>query len=172
MNILEESDDERKARAKAETHEYNCEKLLEWGEGALHVAPKFAPYFRAVCAALPVDVTENLRELKVMFLAVEKSLNGLHLDLPRTTHAHPPSDSHPVSHTHHGGQILYFSPLLFEESPELIHFTIAHEIAHAVLGHTGDFMPNALDTAVQQEREADEMAERWGFKRPLSVSTV
>jgi len=35
--------------------------------------------------------------------------------------------------THPGGKIVYLSPLLIDRSEEHIRFTIAHEIAHAVL---------------------------------------
>jgi len=59
--------------------------------------------------------------------------------------------------------------LLFEESQEYIRFTIAHEIAHAVLGHTEDFVQNAREIGGQQERESDAMEEQWGFKRPSTV---
>jgi hypothetical protein len=40
------------------------------------------------------------------------------------------------------------------------HFTIAHEIAHAVLKHRAFW-----DAEAQQEDEADKLAESWGFKR-------
>lgn len=155
-------------RNMAGSHLYNCETLV-MGR-ALHVAPEFAPYIRAVLVNLPSDVKEKLMELEVVFLAVEKSLHGLVLTLPSTLHAHPITAARfPNLHTHPGGKVVYFSPLLFESSPERIRFTIAHEIAHVVLGHTDDFSPNAQEIAKRQEQEADEQAERWGFERPSTV---
>jgi Zn-dependent protease with chaperone function len=140
------------------------------GKGALHVSPEFAPHIWAVLIALPPEITENLVELRVAFLAVGKLLHALHLDLPETLHAHAaPGPPHLNLHTHPGGKLLYLSPLLLDTSREQIRFTIAHEIAHAVLGDPEDVAQNAQDTAKGQEQEADELAERWGFKRPSTV---
>ena len=120
--------------------------------------------------ALPLDVTDKLLTMEVLFLAVEKSFHGLVLDLPPTLHAHPITDSGtPNLHTHPGGMIVHLSPLLFDESQEQIRFTIATEIAHAVRVHTDEGSPNAWDTGRQQEQEADELAEQWGFERPPTV---
>ena len=168
MNIREKSIEEMVARNKAGSHEYNCETLM--GKGALHVAPKFAPHIRAVLNALPLDATEKLMDLKVAFLAVDESIRGLDLDLPATLHAHPISGSHPNMHAHPGGKLLYFSPLLLNAPQEEIRFTIAHEVAHVVLSHTDDYSPNSRDTGERQERDADSLAEHWGFKRPGSVT--
>jgi len=166
MKKPEESIKKKQARARAEAHESNCEMLMEEGQGTLYVAQDFKPHFRKVLNALPPEVTEKLMDLKVIFLAVEKSKDGLTRDLPQTLHAHLNPGSVPDMHTHPGGKLLYFSPLLFEEkqSQEQIHFTIAHEIAHAVLD-TDDFSP-------REEGEADKMAEQWGFKRPPTVRDV
>jgi Acyl-CoA dehydrogenase, N-terminal domain/Peptidase family M48 len=101
-------------------------------------------------------------------LAVETSFHGLVLDLPATVHAHPVSDSHANMHTHPGGKVLAFSPLLFDAPQDEIRFTIAHEIAHVVLCHTDD-SPNARNTGRRQERDADSLAEQWGFMRPPTV---
>ena len=167
MNMPEESMEEMVAKNMAGSHEYNCETLM--GNRALHVSPEFAPHIRAVLSALPFDITERLMELKVAFLAVDKFIKALNLDLPPTIHAHSTSGAPLNLHTHPGGQLLYFSPLLFDTSTEQIHFTIAHEIAHAVLGHTEDFSESAQDIAERQERDADELAQGWGFKRPPTV---
>lgn len=165
MKMPEESEEEMIARNKADGHKDNCEKLL--GRRALYVASEFAPYIRAVLIALPPDVVEKLMDLKVVFLAVEKSIPGLTLDSPSTLHSHPISDSEPYLHSHAGGKLLYFSPLLFDKPQEHIRFTIAHEIAHAVLDHREDISSEA--EAKRQEREADEQVEQWGFKRPPTV---
>jgi hypothetical protein len=164
MNMHEKSIEEMVAENEAGSHQYNCDTLM--GNGALHVSPEFAPHIRAVLTALPFDINEKLMELKVAFLAVDKSLKGLHLDLPPTLHANPTSGPPLNLHTHPGGKLLYFSPLLLETSKEEIRFTIAHEIAHAVLGDPPDSSQNAKATGERQEGEADELAQRWGFKRP------
>lgn len=165
----EESNEKIPARNRAEAHEYNCETLM--GKGALHVSREFAPHICAVLTALPFDITEKLMELRVAFLAVGKLLHALDLDLPETLHAHPAPGPHPHLnlHTHSGGKLLYLSPLLLDTSREQIRFTIAHEIAHAVLGHKEPFSENTQDIRERQEREADELAEHWGFKRPPTV---
>jgi IrrE N-terminal-like domain len=158
------------ARDIADSHQYNCEMLLSNGARALRIAPKFYPLIHAVLTALPPDVTEKLMEMEVLFLAVEESIQGLILDLPPTLHAHPITDSNiPDLHTHPGRRILYLSPLLFDKPQEQIRFTIAHEIAHVVLGHTEDWSPNAQHTGTQQEQDADELAKQWGFERPPTV---
>jgi IrrE N-terminal-like domain len=169
MNMPEESMDEMVAKNKAGSHEYNCETLM--GNGALHVSPEFAAHILAVLTALPFDITEKLMELQVAILAVGKTINGLVLDLPPTIHAHPTPGPYPHLnlHTHPGGKLLYFSPFLLETSKEEIRFTIAHEIAHAVLGDPPDSSQNAKATGERQEGEADELAQGWGFKRPPTV---
>ena len=160
------------ARNMAGSREYNCETLM--GNAALHVSPEFAPHIRAVLTVLPFDITEKLMDLKLAFLAVGKSIKGLEIDLPPTIHAHLTPGPHPHLnlHTHPGGKLLYLSPLLLDTSKEQIRFTIAHEIAHAVLGHTEDFSENAQDIAERQERDADELAQGWGFKRPPTVQAA
>lgn len=170
MSKPEESMEEIPARNKAEAHEYNCETLM--GNRAVHVSPEFAPHLRAVLSALPFDITEKLMELEVAFLAVDKFIHALNLDLPPTIHANSTSGAPLNLHTHPGGQLLYFSPLLFDKSTEQLRFTIAHEIAHAVLGHTPDSSQNARAKAERQEQDADELAQRWGFKRPPAVAAA
>jgi uncharacterized protein DUF955 len=169
MNMPDESSEEIVANNMAGSHEYNCETLM--GNRALHVSPEFAPHLRAVLSALPFEITEKLMELELAFLAVGKSIDGLELDLPPTLHAHPTPGPHLHLnlHTHPGGKLLYFSPLLLDKSREQIRFTIAHEIAHAVLGHSPDSSQNAKATGERQEGDADELAQRWGFKRPPTV---
>jgi hypothetical protein len=48
-----------------------------------------------------------------------------------------------------------------EESEEEIMSTIAHEIAHFILGHFDDHCKSRED----KEKEADDLIEKWGFKR-------
>jgi hypothetical protein len=48
-----------------------------------------------------------------------------------------------------------------ERSEEEMMSTIAHEIAHFILGHFDDIHKSSKD----KEKEADDLIEKWGFKR-------
>lgn len=48
---------------------------------------------------------------------------------------------------------------------ESLPFTIAHEIAHAWLGHK-TFINTISPEPPSREKEADEQAKKWGFKEP------
>jgi len=48
-----------------------------------------------------------------------------------------------------------------ERSEEEIMSTIAHEIAHFILGHFDDVHKSSKD----KEKEADDLIEKWGFRR-------
>ena len=48
-----------------------------------------------------------------------------------------------------------------ERSEEEIMSVIAHEIVHFILGHFDDYRKSRED----KEREADDLAEKWGFRR-------
>lgn len=68
---------------------------------------------------------------------------------------------------------LYLAPSLERKSQSEVDFTVAHEFAHVVLEH---YKPGATtippDAVVQRhehapsERDADGLAESWGFARP------
>ena len=61
-----------------------------------------------------------------------------------------------------GEFLIFLSDELFEEEPSQIHFTILHEIGHAVLGHRnsiGDVQPKSEIRL--QERQADEFARKY-----------
>jgi hypothetical protein len=63
------------------------------------------------------------------------------------------------------GYILYLRRYSFSSLMK-IRFTIAHEIAHIVLGHQECLSADAHAEAESGEREADELAQSWGFVRP------
>ena len=73
------------------------------------------------------------------------------------------------------GYIVYLSPTLVQkkadDSPstalcdEQIQFTIAHELAHVFLGHQERLSADAHAEAESGEREADDLAQSWGFVR-------
>jgi hypothetical protein len=68
---------------------------------------------------------------------------------------------------------VYLSPSLESESQEQLDFTVAHELAHALLGHHRPDNSEATHTLgsipheeAPSEIAADKLAESWGFKRP------
>jgi len=75
--------------------------------------------------------------------------------------------------THGDVARIYLSPMLEFESPSCVVFTVAHEFAHVWLKHhrgEGSIAhppaPGAEQNDMPHEKEADELAEQWGFKRP------
>ena len=42
---------------------------------------------------------------------------------------------------------------------------VAHEIAHHVLNHCKQELDGTIKSIRNQEREADDLIEKWGFKR-------
>jgi hypothetical protein len=57
--------------------------------------------------------------------------------------------------------MIYLSPVLENQPQAEVDFTVAHEFAHAVLGHT-----DYLKTASTSEDDADALAASWGFTVP------
>lgn len=58
--------------------------------------------------------------------------------------------------------VIFFSDELFYQSPQQIHWTIAHEIGHVVLGHKNRFSEKFSKKIVQeQEDAADEFAREY-----------
>jgi hypothetical protein len=53
---------------------------------------------------------------------------------------------------------------VFLSEETAIEFTVAHEFAHAYLGHTG-FLNK--EVSEKEEKEANELAMEWGFKKNL-----
>jgi hypothetical protein len=60
-------------------------------------------------------------------------------------------------------RVILLSANLRKQSAEQIKFTIAHEVAHAWLGHQS---VNSREDFDKQETAADEQAGQWGFVRP------
>jgi hypothetical protein len=59
-----------------------------------------------------------------------------------------------------------------EDDENFARYIIAHEFAHIVLGHVDDPLPCDPDDhlssrALGQEKEADELAEKWGFPKTI-----
>ena len=68
---------------------------------------------------------------------------------------------------------IYLNPMLEFETLNYVAFTVAHEFAHIWLKHhrgEGSMAQHAAPGAEQKdmphEKEADDLAEKWGFKRP------
>ena len=67
-----------------------------------------------------------------------------------------------------GDGVIFLSPELLR-SEETLRFVIAHELAHVVLGHEEEPCEDARVVAEQGEKAANDLAESWGFPRPLDV---
>ncbi len=63
------------------------------------------------------------------------------------------------------GMIL-FTEAIWKKSQTFISFIIAHEVAHACLGHVGGNDVHTEKSLKKQEKEADKLAIKWGFKMP------
>lgn len=62
---------------------------------------------------------------------------------------------------HIGASLLYLSPDLEGLPQEEVDFTVAHEVAHAFLGHD-----NYVKNGPEIENQADALAVEWGFILP------
>lgn len=58
--------------------------------------------------------------------------------------------------------LIFLSDELMSQSEEQIHYTIAHEIGHVMLGHRNSTLVRQTKSEVkQQEKEAHDFAEKW-----------
>lgn len=63
------------------------------------------------------------------------------------------------------GAFIYLSPELEKRSQASVNRTVAHEFAHAVLGHGGiNGNYDMKDTGLDAEKEADLLIIKWGYK--------
>jgi hypothetical protein len=107
---------------------------------------------RKLSERIPEDVLDNLPPLTVF--APSAVLLG-----------------HVLPHGTGDSLFVYLSPRLESKSQTEVDFTVAHEFAHVVLGH---YMPGATNHPpgvvvqghgdVPSEKDADRLAESWGFK--------
>jgi len=73
---------------------------------------------------------------------------------------------------------IYLNPMLEFESLNRVVFTVAHEFAHISLKHhrgegtIGCTAPDTEHKDMPHEKEADELAGKWGFKRPKGNSWI
>ena len=60
--------------------------------------------------------------------------------------------------------LIFLSDDLFQQSDQQIHFTIAHEIGHVILGHKNSVeYKQSKEEITRQEKEADGFAHLYGF---------
>ena len=100
---------------------------------------------RRVCERVPA---ETLEDLNVAVFAPSQHIFG---------QAYPAMGPVMSSKT-----LIYLSPDLEKQTQDDADFTVAHEFAHAVLGHGADWTKNGPGI----EDEADELTVKWGFILP------
>lgn len=60
--------------------------------------------------------------------------------------------------------LIFLSDDLFNQTSEQIHFTIAHEVGHVILGHKNSVQYHQSKEEIKkQEKEADTFAHQYGF---------
>ncbi len=64
--------------------------------------------------------------------------------------------------------VIYFAPWVTRMSEKALADTVAHEVAHLILGHHDDM--NSQTSKV--EVDADILAVKWGFKRSYSKAML
>lgn len=96
-------------------------------------------------ARLPQDIREKAFE-EIMFIITSEGVCGTYFCL----HFYEPKVQSFI--------LLNFSELKGEDKPRVMS-TIAHEIAHFILGH------KTITLGSQSEDEADTLIEKWGFER-------
>ena len=132
-----------------------CDRFCSFPWTDLNERPKLARAVQKLCKRMPDNTYENLPHL--------------------TVHAPPPGIFGEVRPTPGHGLVIYFAPQLERESQKQNDFTVAHEFAHAALGHgtaewfsqshTGD-IDNGDLCEFPCEYAADELAESWGYEIP------
>ena len=135
-----------------EERKYWAERLLDTTRN-LWIGPAFVKPVRDVLYRLPPEVLERLVMTNVAFMAPDRSCSGLVFEAPLDLEC--------------GQFVLYLSPELLGKPKDELDFTIAHELAHAWLGH-GEALGDAA-SAEKDEREADRVAMSWGFQMPPSL---
>lgn len=106
---------------------------------------------------VPKREIRKLIDRHILIFAPGKNFNGLCLDLRAYEEDRV---------------FIYLSPDLTKRPADQVRHTIAHELAHAVLRHSEEPSPNAAMIGELQERQADELAARWGFPKPVEEATV
>jgi hypothetical protein len=127
------------------------DQLLD-SEYVLSIAPEFVEHVEAVLQKLSKRAIRKIIDRQILIFAPGKKFTGLCLDLPAYEDDRV---------------LLYLSPELANGSVDQIRHTIAHELAHVVLGHSEEPpSPEAKIVGEICERDADQLAAQWGFPRP------
>jgi hypothetical protein len=145
---FEALENDQEYREHADEHT-SYEQLLE-DPYALWIAPELVRHVEAVLKKLPKNVIRKLIDRHILIFAPDK-FKGLCLDLCAY-------DEDRV--------LIYLSSSLAEKPSDQIRQTIAHELAHVVLGHSDEPTPDAATVGEFQESQSDQLAEQWGFPRP------
>lgn len=119
----------------------------------LETRPKLLSAILTLVTRVPRETLEELPHL--VFIAPEKWQRGICMPAPTNVDA----------------ALLYFSPDLERMSQEQNDFTLAHEVAHASLGHyRPEWLMSHQNTGtyhdVPQEQQADALVASWGYKIP------
>lgn len=73
---------------------------------------------------------------------------------------------HPACSEDQTTHMLYLSPELESRPQAYVNSTVAHEFAHAILGHNGII---SAEDPYQHEREADTLIATWGYRPTNSL---
>jgi hypothetical protein len=129
-------------------HQRAIESLLLDGYTHLWIADEFFFHIQAVLEHTPLEYLRRLLEIDFVWLAPERFLG-------RVTQLGRPLANDTF--------VIFLSPELLTYPTEEIRTTIAHELAHLVLGHKETPSSNARQEAEEDERQADDLAKSWGF---------
>lgn len=115
------------------------------------MSPRLVEHVEAVFQKIPKRDIRSLIRQQILIFAPPKPFYGRCIDLPG-------NDEDRI--------LIYLSPNLLDYPEDQVRNTIAHELAHVVLGHSEEPCPDAPMIGENQERQADELAAQWGFPRP------
>jgi hypothetical protein len=136
-----------------EDQKYHIDQLLD-SYNNVWIGQEFLSPLRSVFKRLPLPDLRRLAEKEPRFLAPDQNLYGR----VRCSDCS----------LNRGDQFVYLSPVLLSRPRQELETRIAHELAHFVLDHREEPSSNAAADAAAGEREADALAEFWGFRLPES----
>lgn len=129
------------------------EDLSVWGDAAVMVGlPSLKEIIARTLARLPETIRGRARSIVFMGLAYEQLGEAFEMYFPLA----PGEDAATA-------KVVLLSERLCKKSAAKAESCVAHEIAHVVLGHTD--VKGTKSKGANIEREADDLAEEWGFRR-------
>lgn len=129
------------------------------------MADVFKFHIEYVLRHLPTDVLSKLNDIEFRFLAPDPIFLGLVTQL----HRRKDLERRGKVRRRTLETVVYLSPKLIGKGDDEIRGVIAHELAHLFLGHKDDPSINAAQEAEDGEREANELARKWGFENLLNL---